>query len=417
MNENSKPVALVLGGTSPHIELIQKLQNRGYYVILLDYLENPPARAQADQHIIESTLDLEAVRAVAVKVNAALVISTSVDQANVTACYVGEKLGLPHPYSYETAAVIANKALMKQRLIEHNLPTARYVFTDRAIAPDIGDLQFPLVVKPADSNGSAGVRRVDDVAEMEKFLAVALDISRAKQAVIEEFITGDELSIDCFVERGRAKIVLIRRKFAVPDMVGVDPVMQSTGSIAPYEISAAQQDDLEQVLTNLVRAFGLDNTPLLVQGFMTDKGLSLIEFAARLSGGTGTEITKLISGFDTLDAAIDSYLGIPVKVQLQKPQSFSMTNTIYANPGVFASIEGVEALIAEGIISKMLYYKTPGMLIGSDMSTRSRIGAFIVNAPNMPEVVERVRQAVARINVYDTDGNQIMRKDIFSQIA
>ena len=29
--------AIVLGGTRPHITLIQKLKDRGYYVILIDY--------------------------------------------------------------------------------------------------------------------------------------------------------------------------------------------------------------------------------------------------------------------------------------------------------------------------------------------------------------------------------------------
>ena len=52
-------IALVLGGTSPHVELINKLKQRGYYVILVDYLNNSPGIAAADQHIQESTLDKE----------------------------------------------------------------------------------------------------------------------------------------------------------------------------------------------------------------------------------------------------------------------------------------------------------------------------------------------------------------------
>lgn len=416
MTENTKPVAVILGGTSPHVGLIENLKARGYHTILVDYLENPPARPHADQHIQKSTLDLDLVLGIARDVNAALVIATSVDQANVTACYVSGKLGLPHPYSYDVATVIANKAQMKQRFLENNLPTARYVFVDHADAPDIGDLNYPLVVKPADSNGSAGVRRVNDAAELNKYLGLALEISRVKQAVVEEFITGPELSIDCFVEQGQAKIVLVRKKFAVPTTAGVDPVLQSTGSIAPFDLGVDQQAHIQEVLTRLAKAFDLDNTPMLVQAFMTDTGLSLIEFAARLSGGTGAATTKLISGFDTLDASIDSYLGIPVTVKVNTPDIYSMTNTIYANPGELGRIEGVDALIADGIITQMLHYRTPGMMIGNDMSTRSRVGAFIVTGPDMDTVIRRVREAVERLNVYDSKGNKIMRKDIFSQL-
>ena len=52
-----KSVALVLGGTSPHIELINQLKARGYYVVLWDYLKNPPARKFADRFMQESTLE------------------------------------------------------------------------------------------------------------------------------------------------------------------------------------------------------------------------------------------------------------------------------------------------------------------------------------------------------------------------
>ena len=39
-----KKKAIVLGGTNPHIELIRQLHERGYYVILVDFLPHPPAK-------------------------------------------------------------------------------------------------------------------------------------------------------------------------------------------------------------------------------------------------------------------------------------------------------------------------------------------------------------------------------------
>ena len=50
---SNKKTAIVLGGTSPHAELIKKLKHRGYYIILVDYLENPLAAKVADEHIRE----------------------------------------------------------------------------------------------------------------------------------------------------------------------------------------------------------------------------------------------------------------------------------------------------------------------------------------------------------------------------
>jgi biotin carboxylase len=415
MAGKERPVAVVLGGTAPHAVLIDALKARGYRTVLVDYYENPPAQHHADEHVRESTLHKDIVVRIAREQGADLVIATCVDQANTIAVYVAEELGLPHPYSFAAATVIADKTLMKARLVEHDLPTSRHILVDKGQTPDVSHLRYPLVVKPADTNGSAGVRRVDDADALARFLALALDLSRVGRAIIEEFVTGPELSIDCFIEQGHAKIVLVRRKYAVPAGSGVDQVMQSTGSIAPYVLTAAQLADAEKVLSDLARVFDLDNCPMLVQGFLTPEGLSLIEFAARLSGGTGSATTKLISGFDAIEASIDSFLNIPVTVEMHQPALFSMTNTIYAKPGTFDRVEGVDALVAEGIIDQFLPYKTRGMVVGNDMSTRSRIGAFLVTGRDMPTVRARLAQAIARLEVFDIDNSKIMRKDLFER--
>ena len=100
MNKSdSKPVALVLGGTVPHIELIRQLKDRGFYTILVDYLENPPARPYADLHLRESTLDDDKVYQLSVENHAELVIATCIDHANTTCCHVLEMMGKHAPYS------------------------------------------------------------------------------------------------------------------------------------------------------------------------------------------------------------------------------------------------------------------------------------------------------------------------------
>jgi|SRR5690554_2186935 len=95
--------AIILGGTDDHIALIENLKKRGYYTILIDYNANPPAKVAADLHIQESTLEEDKVLKIATEQKVDLVISACIDQALLTACYVAERLGLPAPFSYETA--------------------------------------------------------------------------------------------------------------------------------------------------------------------------------------------------------------------------------------------------------------------------------------------------------------------------
>ena len=60
---DSRKKVLVLGGNVPHRTLIHKLKLKGYFIVLIDYLDNPPAKSVADEHIQISTLDKEKVLA------------------------------------------------------------------------------------------------------------------------------------------------------------------------------------------------------------------------------------------------------------------------------------------------------------------------------------------------------------------
>ena len=153
--------AIVLGGTFPHRHLIQKLKDRGYYTILVDYYEAPIAKEVADKHIQASTLDKDEVVRIAKEESAELVISSCVDQANVTACYVGEKLGLPHPYSYQTSLNVTDKVAMKRIMVENDIPTSRHYIINSLQEFQEYSLSYPIIVKPADSNSSKGVRKLE----------------------------------------------------------------------------------------------------------------------------------------------------------------------------------------------------------------------------------------------------------------
>ena len=176
--------AIVLGGTSPHIELIKQLQGRGYYVILVDYLDNPPAKKYADLHLQESTMDEDVVLDIAKKYEVSLVISACVDQANITACYVAEKLGLTKPYSYETAKNITNKGYMKKVMVENNVPTTKYVYLEKDDEINELQLKYPMIVKPADSCAASGVKKAENREELEQYLKNAKEVSRTGRTVV-----------------------------------------------------------------------------------------------------------------------------------------------------------------------------------------------------------------------------------------
>ena len=407
----NKPIAVVLGGTSPHIELIRQLKERNYYVVLVDYLSNPPAKRHADIHVQESTLDPEAVLKVAQQYNAELVISACVDQANITACYVAEKLNLPRPYSYELANNITNKGYMKEVMVANDIPTTKYIFLNNGEELSNFNLRFPVMVKPADSCAASGVKKANDVNELAKFLKEAKKISRTGRTVIEEFFSGVEVSVYAFIKDAAANILMISERISTIE--GENQVLKCYATITPPNISEVALRKIQESTTRIANVFNLDNTPLHVQYIIDGDEISVIEFAPRVGGGISYKNIKNNTGFDIISSTIDSYLHKPVDVLFQRSNRYFSVNLAYGIPSTFYNLTGVDKLIEEGIVDSIHFHKTSGSSITDDRASGGRIAAILISGDTRQEVIDKVKYTFESINAYDPDGKQILRKDLY----
>lgn len=413
----NKKTAVVLGGTIPHCELIRQLRDRGYYIVLVDYYDNPPAKEFADMHIKESTLDEEKVLEIAERYNADLTISGCVDQANKTACYVLEKMGKYRPYSYLTASNITAKSYMKRIMNENDIPTAKYISVEKTIDNNIINnlesygLNYPVIVKPTDSNSANGVKKATNKEELVKYLTEALEISRTSRAIIEEFMTGVEISAYCYIHHHKAKLLMTAERICVTE--GENKTIRNYATIAPARISTQASINAERIAEQIAKACEIDNTPFFFQGMVSDDDVKVIEFAPRVAGGISFKTIKDNTGFDDIEAVIDSYLGLePPLESWHEPEFIYTANTIFAQNCVFDHMEGVEDLKFKGIIEDLLLAKTPGMAIDDHSDSASRVGLFIVRGKDMDEVLSKLRIAYKMMKVIDDKGNDVLRRDI-----
>lgn len=408
---DNKPAAVVLGGTNPHIELIRQLKNRGYFVILVDYLEHPPARDYADIHEKISTMDPEAVLEAAKKYHAQLVMSACVDQANITACYVAEKLGLTRPYSYKTASEITNKGFMKKVMFENGIPTTRYCYLEKGEEIPSFGLHFPVMTKPADSCASSGVKKARNEEELKRFLAEARKTSRTGRTIVEEVAVGVEVSAYCFVKNHDAHIIMVSERASVIE--GDQQVLKCYATITPPGITDEAMKKIKKAADGIAEAFGLDNTALHVQAICDGDQINVIEFAPRVGGGISYETIRENTGFDIIAATIDSYLEKEVELDYHPVSQYCSVNLIYGVPSYFDRLDGSEALIEEGVIDSIHYHKTKGMHINDNRASSGRIAAFVVHAETREQMCEKIAYAMEHMDAYDLDGNKIMRKDLY----
>ena len=408
-----KPIAIVLGGTSPHKLLIDKLKSRGFYVILVDFMENPPAKATADEHIMASTLDKETVLFIARERKVQLVISTCIDQANSICCYVAEQLNLPHPYSYQTSLEVTHKGLMKRILTDNKIPTSPFVTMSSICDQDLSAVGFPAVVKPVDCNSSKGVKRVDCEKEAAEAIEEALHLSRTGFAILEGYNVGPEIQVDCLATSSGVKVMMTRQKQKLVAR-GNEMVLQSYGSIFPAQLNTKQETEVQCIADGIASAFNLRNTPFFYQAIVTEFGIKVLEFAPRIGGGLSYSILKNFGSYDAVEYAIDSFLGVELSAEPSIPTNrFLSSNIIYVTQGTFDHIEGLEELKAGNVVDEYFNLKVKGDYIDGDMRSSNRVAAFIVEGNDYSELMGKERRAFAAIDVYDIYGKSIFDRSIY----
>lgn len=405
--------ALVLAGGFPQIALLKELSGRGITTVLADYYENPVAKPFADKFYRESTLNVEGITEIAKKENVDFLITACTDQALLTVAKVSEILGLPCYIGHQTALNVTNKQYMKKVFNEYDVPTAKHVVMEALDEDKIKDMEYPLIVKPVDCNSSKGVKRVENIDELRVAFADAVNFSRTKTALVEEFIDGDELSVDVYVEDGVAHVLSVSM---LDKIANNDKFVIFRGRYSSDTVERVRET-VRKIAQQIADAFGLKNSPMLIQMILNDQRACVLEFSARTGGGVKFLLINKAAGFDVIAAVVDLTLGNKPHVCDKVPENKYIYNEfIYCYPGTFDHLEGVEELKNNGVISDYYLFKWSGAKFDTIENSGDRIAGFTVQADTLDELRRKHNEAVRTIKVVADDGSDMMRRDLLTDI-
>lgn len=404
--------ALVLCGGIPQIELIRQLKDRGIYTILADMNENVPARAHADKFYKVSVLDVEGVKQVAIDEKVDYIMTVCADQVLEVVAKISEELGLPWYIDAKTAENVSKKSYMKKIFRDNGVPTTKYVILDKYDEEAVKDLRYPIIVKPVDAYSSRGVRKVENEDELKEAIAVATDISRTKTAIVEEFFEGDEISVDIYVEEGKANILCLTNIYKI----GEDGKFIINRSRIPADVSEDIKNQISETVQKIATAFNLRNCPMLVQLISNGEKISVIEFCARTGGGIKFQMIKRFSGFDVVKAVVDLTIGEKPHIEkIKKPERITVNEFVYCYPGTLDHTEGFEELRREGVIYDYSEFKMPGSVFGEIRGSGDRVAFYGIEADTEEELKEKSRTANEKICAISTNEKDIIRHDLIAK--
>lgn len=382
---------LLLGGSTQQIPAIEYAKNQGYYTVLCDYLLDNPGQYYADKFYCVSTTDKEAILEVAQKEKVNAVVAYASDPAAPTAAYVAEKIGLP-TNPYKSVEILAYKDKFREFLRDNrfNCPKAKSFSSLKGAKKEIDQFTFPIMVKPVDSSGSKGVSKVENIQDFDDAFKKAIDNSRRKNIIIEEFIVKDHpymIGGDCFVINGKVEFWGLLNSHRDNNVNPYVPV----GTSYPIYVSEDRLDlvkkETQKLFDTLHIEFGAFNIEIM---FDKDNKLYFIEMGPRNGGNMIPDLLLMATGEDMIAATIESAIGNQYKFKNNMNEDkFVSTYVVHTDKnGTFIDIK-YKNRIEDKIVKKVIYKKKGDFVQYFDGANKA-IGILFLKFETQEEQMEFV---------------------------
>jgi len=391
---------IIIGAGLFQIPAIRAAKEMGHYVITFDKNPSAPGSSLADEHYIVSTHDSENILKHAIKINetrkihAALTIGTD---ATDSVSMITEKLGLPGISYKDACSTSVNKKNMRERLLEYNIPQPQF-YDVKTLSEAINVAKYigyPVVLKPVDSMGARGVIMVSRESEMAYAFRESFNASRSeKKVIVEEYIPGYELSIDCLVYKGKIHFLCIGDR-----IIEKAPYFVETGHQIPSSLDDYMLLEAKAIMIKAIKALNINNGAAKGDIKVNYSGAYIGEIAGRLSGGFMSSHTlPLSTGINAAKEAIKIALGEKPDLKPKFNKS-SVERAILPESGKILSITGVEkARKLPGIAEIHLNYKE-GDIINPLKSNIGKAGNVISVHDDLLEAIKIAEKALSIIKI------------------
>lgn len=387
---------MFLGASHNQVAPIKKAKLSGYTVVTCDNRPQNPGHAFADYSYDVSVRDHNELSLIADRHRIDGIVSYGSDVGALSAAVVSQNLGLVG-FPPESVAILTNKKLWREFLATNgfNVPSIHLV-------RELNDLELAIseskhvLLKPADSSGSKGITELCEGLDSE--LAKSA-ISRAKKfttldyLVAEQFIVrkGPQLAGDLFVIEGKIAHAFIGDENFDDAVNGLVPVAQTFPS-------SRRSSDLDVAIAEVQRVVSLLN---LKQGalnvdiiFDSDGRVYLLEVGPRNGGCRIPELCHLATGFNAIDATLDTCLGRSVEPPAHSTiEGAWSTYMIHSRErGSFWQINSDEQLLSFFVDLEM--WVRPGCNVEAYLSSAEALGSGLIRASS----VEVTKNLLERLN-------------------
>ena len=387
-----KKSILVFGVGELQRSIIRRAKLKGLFTIGIDPCADAVCKDEVDAFEIVGGQDFDGTCAVVEKYGVDAIVTAATDKPLVMMARVAEKYGFPF-YSIETAQWSTDKYQMKQRFLEGGVPCAR----GRLIAKveEADDLYYPLIVKPRDNSGSRGVKLCRNKEELQEAMQEALQYSHLDTVLVEEYIEGQEYSIEGLHYNGKSEVIQFTEKTTTEFPYNVELAHKQ-----PANLKETQKNDIRELVSKIAQCMHFVSCPSHTELKINERGIFIIETSPRLGGDYITStLVPLSTGINMEDQLLNIALGEKVDTQTERVEKASGVCFFCLPEGIVKKIDPQinDVTTWPGIYSFELKLKESDE-VHQITSSLNRYGEFILVGKSFDEINTTMKHYSNRIN-------------------
>lgn len=399
---------LVLGANPETVSLINKAKEMGIYTIVTDYDPNAFAKRFADQAENVNAVDVDGLVKLAKREKIDGVVVGVAEALLPTYCEVCKRLGMPAYSTSEVFEVMIRKDYFKNECRKYGVPTIREYDPE-----NLEDVVYPVIVKPVDSCSSKGIRVCQNREELDAAISYALEFSKSKRYLIEEYMCGDEVISYYVMQDGNPIFVGMCDRYTYK--ARKDLVQLPTSYIFPSKHIDSYIEHSDKAVKDMIKGLGLNNGSIFFQCFVDKEGIvRTYEPGYRLNGAQEHLIVSKVSGIDAKEMYINYALtGKVANIDLEplsnpKPCEICCKLSPLVRLGRITRIEGLEEIAKmPGVVSINPSYNVGDAVTGEGTLKQIICRFFIVckDKLNLKDTIDKIQST---LKVFDGNGENML---------
>lgn len=299
-NYTMKKIAII-GASEGQLLLVQKAKELGLYTICFAWEQGAVCKSYCDKFYPISIYDTDAIIDECRKLNVDGVISIASEETARVSSVIAENLGL-NCTPTDTIISIQNKKKTRELTSNINGLSVPKIWS----VAEKDSITFPCIVKPIKGSSKRGVTYCKSKDQLED--AINYASSHTSEIIIEEFIGGQEYSVESLSYKGQHQIAQISLKIntGIPHFVEAE-VHQ------PAPVSDELRNRIKTIVSEILTHVGYTNGASHVEIKVYNDNIYLIEVNPRGAGDrTADTLVNLSTDCDFLaqaiNIALDSYV-------------------------------------------------------------------------------------------------------------